>query len=315
MFNKGKALLISVLGSIILMVIFTIVENLIPFEKVFHYSSSQVGWHIIWLVLLFHFIQKNKKNGNDKKAEKTLWRDVLIYVLFSPVGAQKSIYDIQKIKAQKAGLSIQNNMFVYVLAILLYIFYILGFIGFIFFSTIQTKNLAELNSYISEINSSTLQGGDGCGVGYQPQFITDCTPNIERGEVMLKFNSYPYWLHGVQWHEALNVKTNGSTLYFTTAGQIIVAAVEADKKKNFTKCLNSPEANNTAEEQMEFCECRFKVIKDSTFQLALERVNRKTEIKSESFQERESWKKEGEEIVQHNIKEKCGHLIHHRSQK
>ena len=311
MFNKGKTLLISVLGSIVLMIIFMVIETFLPFEKVFHYSSVNVGWHTSWLMVLLYFIQKNKENGNDKKIAKNLWQDFTIYVIFPPVGAQKSIYDILKFKARKAGLQIYNNMLVYALAILLYIFYLVGFTGFIFFSIIQSHNLEELNSYISEINISTLKGGSGCGVGYQPKFIESCIPNTERGEIILQFSSYPYWLYGVEWNEMQNVRIDGNALYFTTTAKIMIDALETTKEQYFTKCLNPPNTDNTAEEQMELCQCRFNILKNATLQNVTTAMERK-EI-SENFN-KEKWGKELDEIYQKNIKEKCEHLIHHRKQ-
>ena len=311
MFTKGKALLISVLGSIILMAAFTAIESIVPFENIFHYSSAQIGWHTLWIVVLLYFIQKNKENGNDKKIAKTLWIDFMIYAIFPPVGAQKSIYDILKFKAQKAGLPIHNNMLVYMLAILLYVFYIVAFIGSIFFNIIQSLNLKELNSYISEINVSTLKGGSGCGVGYQPKFIESCIPNTEQGEIILKFNSYPYWLYGVKWNEVLNVRIDGKMIYFTTTAKMMMDTLETTKEQYFTKCLNPPDADNTAEEQMVLCQCSFNVLKNATLQNMANAMDRKE--MSENF-DKEKWGKEVDTIYRNNIKDKCGHLIHHRKQ-
>ena len=99
MFNKGKAFLLSVLGSIVLMVVFATLESFFPIK-----ISTIIGWHSIWIPVLIWMIEKNRKNEYYREIRKTLWIDIGLYVLFPPIGAQKSLYDLQKFKAQKAGL-------------------------------------------------------------------------------------------------------------------------------------------------------------------------------------------------------------------
>jgi len=233
--------------------------------------------------------------------------------LGNPVGVKDIDGDIQKIKAQKAGLSIKNNMLVYALSLFLYILYMIGYIGFIFygvFLVVQEKNSEELNSYISKINSLTLKGFSGCEIDNKPKFITGCVADTEKGKIILNFASYPYWLYGLEWAEEYNVKIDGYLFYFTTARQAVMDGLEATRKQYFSECLNSPDAYNTAEEQMKLCQCSFDILKETT----LQNLPKLAKLKEVGNYEENNWVKEMKEIYRQNQKEKCGHLIHYRKQ-
>ena len=137
MFNKGKAFLLSILGSILLMAFFVILEILFPIK-----ISTSIGWHSTWILVLIWVIKKHWKNEDYKEIRKTLWIDLGIYVLFPPIGAQKSIYDLQKLKAQKEGLNTTSGTIFCVFACLLYILYMLFYVALIFFLVISAINPA-----------------------------------------------------------------------------------------------------------------------------------------------------------------------------
>ena len=317
MFNKGKAFLLSILGSIALVAIFAVIEDIVPFEEIFHYpSTTRTGWHtIIWIGVLFYFMTKYKQDKNYKTVRKVLLLDLMLFIFMAPIGFQKSIYDIQKFNAQKKGLAITDGKKFFIFAWLLYIFYIFSIVCYVFFVIFQEDNLEKLQRFMVE-TITHAKDQNTCALEYQPEFVSSCAVNFEQRKVVIQFKSHQYWLHGIEWSESYDVKITGNTFYFSfisDAEKLLIASLKAGTEKDFSKCLNPPDADNTKEEQMKLCQCMMDVRNTSMIQYLRETENKmeRDEI-TENF-DRSDWQKRMVESVNKDIKEKCGHLIHRRN--
>lgn len=318
MFNKGKATLFAVLWSILILTITIVIENSFPFEKVFNVSLPDelkriIGWKLIWLIPFCFLFCKNRLDNGDKKITKTLYTDIGMFLVVTEVGILKFIYDIQKLKTKKKEIENEEkgSVLYYILSFLLYFV----FIGFVVFSAIfQKSNWEKLDRFIIE-TLSHAKDQNTCALEYQPEFISSCSVNFEEREMILHFNSYPYWLYGIEWAKEFDVKIDGNTLYFSyisSAEKLILERLEARKEQDFSKCLNPPDEDNTEEEQIELCQCVLNVRKNSAIQYIRQFENKiaRGEI-SENF-DRNNFNKEMSESVDRDMKEKCAHLIHKR---
>lgn len=218
MFNKGKATLIAVLCSIAILISIMVMEWLFPFEEIFTgYVSRFIRWKIVWLIPLCFLLYKNKPDGDDKKFQKILITDIIVFSVFTEIGILKFIYDIQKQRAKKEGITdVKKSYVLYPLSLFLYI----GFIVFSVFIAIKVskagEHLDKLNKYISETLVLALSERVECASQYQPEFVSTCSvsPTQKGAEISMRFNSYPYWLYNVEWNEGVHVKIDGYNVRF-----------------------------------------------------------------------------------------------------
>lgn len=217
MFNKGKATLIAVLCSIAILISIMVMEWIFPFQNVvMPLSSHAIGWKLVWLIPLCFLLHKNKPDGDDKKFKKILNTDIIAFLVFTEIGIPKFIYDIQKQRAKKEGITdVKKSYVLYPLSLFLYT----AFIGLIVFMAIQASKAEEyvdkLNKYISETGVLLSSGRMECGSRYQPEFVSTCSVYTTRKgvEISMRFNSYPYWLYGVEWNEGVHVKIDGYNVH------------------------------------------------------------------------------------------------------
>ena len=110
MFNKGKATLIAVLCSIAILISIMVMEWIFPFQNVVNiplssHASRYIGWKLVWLIPLCFLLHKNKPDGDDTKFKKVLNTDIIAFLVFTEIGIPKFIYDIQKQRAKKEGIT------------------------------------------------------------------------------------------------------------------------------------------------------------------------------------------------------------------
>ena len=214
MFNKGKATLIAVLSSIAILTSMMVMESLFPFEEIFNipssgYESRFSVWKLVCLIPLCFLLHKNKPDGDDKNFKKILNTDIIAFLVFTEIGIPKFIYDIQKQRAKKEGITdVKKSYVLYPLSLFLYI----AFTGLIVFVAIQAEEYVyKLSKYISETRVLVSSERMECASRYQPEFVSTCSVSLTQkgAEISMRFNSYPYWLYGVEWNEGVHVKIDG----------------------------------------------------------------------------------------------------------
>ena len=222
MFNKGKATLIAVLCSIAIFISIMVMEWIFPFQNVvniplYSHASRFIGWKLVWLIPLCFLLHKNKPDGDDKKFKKILNTDIIAFLVFVEIGIPKFIYDIQKQRAKKEGITdVKKSYVLYPLSLFLYI----AFMGLIAFVAIQSSKTEEyldkLNKYISETGVLVSSKRMECASRYQPEFVSTCSVSLTQkgAEISMRFNSYPYWLYNVEWNEGVHVKIDGYSVRF-----------------------------------------------------------------------------------------------------
>ncbi|MBR6674965.1 MAG: hypothetical protein IKL32_03485 [Alphaproteobacteria bacterium] len=222
MFNKGKATLIAVLCSIAILISIMVMEWIFPFQNVVNiplssHASRFIGWKLVWLIPLCFLLHKNKPDGDDKKFKKILNIDIIAFLFFTEIGIPKFIYDIQKQRAKKEGITdVKKSYVLYPLSLFLYI----AFMGLIVFVAIQSfkaeEYLDKLNKYISETGVLVSSERMECASRYQPEFVSTCSVSLTQkgAEISMRFNSYPYWLYDVEWNEGIHVKIDGYNVRF-----------------------------------------------------------------------------------------------------
>lgn len=220
MFNKGKATLIAVLCSIVIIIFTIVIEYFFPFEDVFHlnlpdYATRYIGWKLIWLIILVCVFYKNRIPGNDKETSKTLYTDAAVFVVVTEAGLPKLIYDIQKQKAQKEGLNtIEKETFLYVFSLLLYVIFIGCIITLGIFIGYQQANLEKLNRYVLETGKLVSEGQMKCASQYQPDFVSSCSVSATQSQIEfnMQFKESPKWMRGAQWSDGVHVYINGNNV-------------------------------------------------------------------------------------------------------